>query len=155
RIAAGAIGQVPFAEPPPVLEGRRSMRAAVLYDIRDIRIADIPLPTGAEDEVLVQVKAVGVCGSDLHSYAEGGTTGPTKIKPYILGHEFSGIVTDEGAKRAGLSAGTLVAVDPAKSCGKCEWCHRGHTNLCPHVRFLGYAPTNGALAEFISVPAST
>jgi L-iditol 2-dehydrogenase len=131
------------------------MRAAVLYDIRDIRIADIPLPTGAEDEVLVQVKAVGVCGSDLHSYAEGSTTGPTKIKPYILGHEFSGIVTDAGAKRAGLSSGTLVAVDPAKACGKCEWCHRGHTNLCPHVRFLGYAPTNGALAEFISVPAST
>jgi L-iditol 2-dehydrogenase len=130
------------------------MRAAVLYDIRDIRLADIPRPQAAEDEVLVQVKAVGVCGSDLHSYAEGSTTGPTKIKPYVLGHEFSGLITDDGAGRAGLRAGTLVAVDPAKPCGTCEWCHRGHTNLCPHVRFLGYAPHNGALAEFISVPAS-
>ena len=73
------------------------MRAAVLYDIRDIRVADIPRPQAAEDEVLVQVKAVGVCGSDLHSYAEGSTTGPTKIKPYVLGHEFSGLITDDGA----------------------------------------------------------
>ena len=119
------------------------MRAAVLYDIRDIRVADIPRPQAAEDEVLVQVKAVGVCGSDLHSYAEGSTTGPTKIKPYVLGHEFSGLIMDD-AGRTGLRAGTLVAVDPAKPCGACEWCHRGHTNLCPHVRFLANAPLCGA-----------
>ena len=130
------------------------MRAAVLHDIRDIRVTDIPAPTPAADEVIVRVKAVGVCGSDLHSYLEGGTTGPTRINPFVLGHEFSGTLTPETARRAGLPADALMAVDPSISCGRCEWCHRGHTNLCPNVRFLGYAPNNGAMAEFICVPTS-
>ncbi|MBP1296771.1 zinc-dependent alcohol dehydrogenase [Bradyrhizobium elkanii] len=130
------------------------MRAAVLHDIRDIRVTDIPMPAPGANEVVVRVKAVGVCGSDLHSYLEGGTTGPTRIKPFVLGHEFSGTLTPESARRVGLPAEALVAVDPSISCGRCEWCHRGHTNLCPNVRFLGYAPNNGAMAEFICVPTS-
>src|SRR5689334_10744912 len=137
-----------------VSHGSSPMRAAVLHDIRDIRLADIPRPEPRDGDVLVQVKAVGVCGSDLHSYLEGGTTGRAKVVPYVLGHELSGIVLPEFAAQSGLAAGTLVAVDPARPCMKCEWCHRGHTNLCPHVRFLGYAPTNGALAEFVSVAPS-
>src|SRR2546426_10954005 len=79
-----------------------NMRAAVLHDIRDIRVTDIPAPTPAADEVIVRVKAVGVCGSDLHSYLEGGTTGPTRINPFVLGHEFSGTLTPETARRSGL-----------------------------------------------------
>jgi L-iditol 2-dehydrogenase len=130
------------------------MRAAVLHDIRDIRLADIPRPIPRNGDVLVQVKAVGICGSDLHSYLEGSTTGPTKVTPYVLGHELAGTIPPESAKLTGLAAGTLVAVDPARPCMQCEWCHRGHTNLCPHVRFLGYAPTDGALAEFVSVAPS-
>jgi L-iditol 2-dehydrogenase len=89
------------------------MRAAVLHDIRDIRVTDIPAPTPAADEVIVRVKAVGVCGSDLHSYLEGGTTGPTRINPFVLGHEFSGTLTPETARRAGLPADALMAVDPS------------------------------------------
>ena len=131
-----------------------NMRAAVLHEVRDIRVTEIPTPTPAADEVIVKVKAVGVCGSDLHSYLEGGTKGPTRINPFVLGHEFSGTLTPETAKRAGLPADALIAVDPSISCGRCEWCHRGHTNLCPNVRFLGYAPNNGAMAEFICVPTS-
>ncbi len=127
------------------------MRAAVLHDVRDIRLDEIPRPVPQNGDVLVRVKAVGVCGSDLHSYLEGSTTGRTKVLPYVLGHELAGVIPEESAKAAGLRAGTLVAVDPARPCGQCEWCHRGHTNLCPNVRFLGYAPTNGALAEFVSV----
>lgn len=130
------------------------MRAAVLHDIRDIRVMDIPAPVPGADEVVLRVKAVGVCGSDLHSYLEGGTTGPTRINPFVLGHEFSGTLTADSARQSGLSANALMAVDPAISCGHCEWCHRGHTNLCPNVRFLGYAPNNGAMAEFICVPKS-
>lgn len=130
------------------------MRAAVLHDIRDIRLAEIPRPTPERDDLLLRVKAVGVCGSDLHSYLEGSTTGPTKVTPLVLGHELAGIITTESAKQAGLPVGTLVAVDPAKPCGRCEWCERGHTNLCPNVRFLGYAPNNGAMAEYVAVPRS-
>lgn len=131
------------------------MRAAVLQDIRDIRVLDIPEPRPlAEDELIVRVKAVGVCGSDLHSYLEGGTTGPTSVTPFVLGHEFSGVLTPDSARKAGFSADALVAVDPSIPCGHCEWCHRGHTNLCPNVKFLGYAPHNGAMAEFVCVPKS-
>ena len=130
------------------------MRAAVLHDIRNIHVTEIPTPTPSADEVIVRVKAVGVCGSDLHSYLEGGTNGPTRINPFVLGHEFSGVLTPDTARRAGLPADVLMAVDPAISCGRCEWCHRGHTNLCPNVRFLGYAPNNGAMAEFVCVPTS-
>lgn len=131
------------------------MRAAVLQDIRDIRVLDIPEPKPvADDELIIRVKAVGVCGSDLHSYLEGGTTGPTCVRPFVLGHEFSGVLTPDSARKAGLSADTLVAVDPSIPCGHCEWCHRGHTNLCPNVKFLGYAPHNGAMAEFVCVPRS-
>ena len=130
------------------------MRAAVLHNVRDIRLADMPRPVPQDGDVLVQVKAVGVCGSDIHSYVEGSTTGPTKVTPYVLGHELAGVIPPESAKLSCLPAGTLVAVDPARPCLQCEWCHRGHTNLCPHVRFLGYAPTDGALAEFVSVAPS-
>ncbi|WP_298241767.1 alcohol dehydrogenase catalytic domain-containing protein [uncultured Bradyrhizobium sp.] len=131
------------------------MRAAVLQDIRDIRVLDIPEPRPlADDELIIRVKAVGVCGSDLHSYLEGGTTGPTQVRPFVLGHEFSGVLTPDSARKAGFSADALVAVDPSIPCGHCEWCHRGHTNLCPNVKFLGYAPHNGAMAEFVCVPKS-
>ncbi|MBR0719422.1 zinc-binding dehydrogenase [Bradyrhizobium liaoningense] len=131
------------------------MRAAVLQDIRDIRVLDIPEPRPvAEDDLIVRVKAVGVCGSDLHSYLEGGTTGPARVSPFVLGHEFSGVLTPDSARKAGLSADALVAVDPSIPCGHCEWCRRGHTNLCPNVKFLGYAPHNGAMAEFVCVPRS-
>src|SRR5438105_1201064 len=107
------------------------MRAAVLHAVRDIRLDEIERPVPRNGEVLVEVKAVGVCGSDLHSYLEGGTTGRTKVIPYVLGHELAGIIPPESAERTGLDPGTLVAVDPAQPCGQCEWCHRGHTNLCP------------------------
>ena len=130
------------------------MRAAVLHDVRDIRLDDIPRPVPQNGDVLVQVKAVGVCGSDLHSYLEGSTTGRADISPFVLGHEFACEITPEIADRVGLEAGTLVAVDPAKPCHRCEWCERGHTNLCPNVRFLGYAPNNGAMAEYVAVPVS-
>jgi L-iditol 2-dehydrogenase len=136
------------------LTGAYEMRAAVLHDVRDIRVGEIPLPIPENGDVLVRVKAVGICGSDVHSYLEGSTTGRTKVIPYVLGHELAGIIPQEWSKQSGFAPGTLVAVDPARPCGQCEWCHCGHTNLCPHVRFLGYAPTNGALAEFVSVAPS-
>ena len=130
------------------------MRAAVLHDIRDIRLTEIPLPKPVNGDLLLRVKAVGVCGSDVHSYLEGGTTGRTNVNALVLGHEVAGVITAESTKEAGLPVGTLVAVDPAKPCGKCEWCERGHTNLCPNVRFLGYGSQNGAMAEYVIVPPS-
>lgn len=130
------------------------MRAAVLQDIRDIRLADVPPPQPGADDLVLRVKAVGVCGSDIHSYLEGSTTGRTRVSPLVLGHELAGVITADAVARTGLAEGTLVAVDPARPCGACEWCHRGHTNLCPNVKFLGYAPNHGAMAEYVAVPPS-
>ena len=93
-------------------------------------------------EVLVQVRASGVCGSDLHWFADGGIGDAKLVQPLVLGHECAG-VTESGIR---------VAVDPAISCGKCEWCRRGDPNLCPDVRFAGHAPQDGTLREWIAWP---
>ena len=126
------------------------MKAVLLHGVRDMRVGSIPDVTLQEDEVLLKIRAVSVCGSDLHYYLEGGI-GDAKIKkPMVLGHEFSAEVIDERAEKFGLKKGMLVAVDPALPCGHCEWCERGYTNLCPNVRFTGAPPYNGALSEYFS-----
>ncbi len=122
------------------------MRAARLHGIRDLRVEDVPDPVPAPGEVLLAVKAVGVCGSDLHHYLEGSIGAIHSPEPFVLGHEFAATVLEGGS----LPPGTLVAVDPNRSCGACEWCRDGHTNLCPDVRFAGVPPFPGALAEFTS-----
>ena len=126
------------------------MKAALLHGVRDLRLGEIPNIAPKEDEVLLRTKAVSVCGSDLHYYLEGGI-GDAKIRePMVLGHEFAAEVVDERAKQFGLEMGMLVAVDPASPCGRCEWCERGHHNLCPNVKFTGAPPYDGALSEYLS-----
>jgi L-iditol 2-dehydrogenase len=120
---------------------------------------DLPEPEHRDGEVLLRVRAVGICGSDLHYYREGGI-GPAKIEaPFIPGHEFAGEVIGGTGEPHGLPDGTLVAVDPAQNCGECGHCRAGHPNLCPRVRFLGSpgspAGVDGGLCERISVPART
>jgi len=118
------------------------MKAARLYSPGQLRVQDEPKPTPAPGEVLVRVRAVGVCGSDLHWFSGGGIGDAKLVRPLVLGHECAGVT--EG--------GIRVAVDPAIPCGKCEWCRRGHPNLCPDVRFAGHAPQDGTLREWIAWP---
>ena len=122
------------------------MRAVRLHGIRDLRVEEVPDPVPAPDEVVLAVKAVGVCGSDLHHYLEGSIGAIQSEAPFVLGHEFAAEVLEGG----GLPPGTLVAVDPNRSCGSCEWCRDGHTNLCPDVRFTGVPPYPGALSEYVA-----
>ena len=122
------------------------MKAALLHGVRDLRLADVPVPERGPEEVLLKVRAVGVCGSDLHHYLEGAIGSTRATEPFILGHEFAAEVVEGGP----LAPGTLVAVDPNRACGQCEWCFRGHHNLCPHVQFAGVPPYQGALAEYIT-----
>ena len=115
------------------------------YDVRVEKANETP-PLLAE-HVLLDVEAVGICGSDLHYYKDGGI-GSAKIDPqhpFVPGHEFSARLR-EGCDELALEAGTRVAVDPALACGQCEWCRAAHENLCPHVRFTGAPPYNGALS---------
>ena len=113
----------------------------------------------AADEVLIKVSAVGICGSDLHMYETANFTGASLNPPFILGHEFCGIVLECGGKspmdgfHQPLSVGQRVAVEPNMPCEKCEWCKRGQPNLCPYHSFSGCSPVDGALCELMTVRA--
>ena len=135
------------------------MQAARLYGPKDIRIQseDSPPPPQA-GEVLLNIKTVGICGSDLHMY-QTGRIGYTHIsQPFILGHEFMGEVAalDANARdglHQPLQLGQRVAVEPAVPCWRCELCENGHPNLCPHHIFYGLFPTDGALRQQMTVSA--
>jgi L-iditol 2-dehydrogenase len=118
------------------------MKSVRLHGIGNLQIHDEPVPLVGEGEKLIRVKAVGVCGSDLHWFSEGSIGDARLDQPLILGHEFSG-VTETGER---------VAIDPAIPCGYCEWCEKGHPNLCANLKFAGHGTQDGALREFMAWP---
>jgi L-iditol 2-dehydrogenase len=122
------------------------MRVARLYGSGDLRIVDEPVPVPAAGESLVRVTAVGICGSDLHWYVEGGIGDAQLTRPLVVGHEFAGVIA------GGPRAGQRVAVDPAIPCGRCEPCLDGDRNLCLNTAFAGYSTQDGALREFLTWP---
>jgi len=118
------------------------MHVVRLHGSGDLRLHAEPIPVPAAGESLLRVKAVGVCGSDLHWFAEGGIGDAQLDKPLILGHEFAGITQN----------GERVAADPAIPCLACEFCLEGNPNLCNKLRFAGHEAEDGALREMISWP---
>jgi L-iditol 2-dehydrogenase len=128
-------------------------RAVFLHGPRDARVAPFNLREGRPDEVLIEIAAVGLCGSDLHYYKDGGIGAAAIRAPFIPGHEFGGWLCED-VTELGLRRGTLVAVDPNKSCGQCAWCREDYHNLCPHVAFIGAPPIDGAMTERLWVPRS-
>jgi len=131
------------------------MKTAVLTGIREIEIIEVPEPPApAPSEVLLKVEMVGVCGSDVHYYAEGRIGTQHVTYPYRIGHEFSGTVLETGTDVDNLRPGDRVAVDPAVACGKCDQCRAGRENTCRNMRFLGCpGELNGCLTEKIVMPA--
>ncbi|MFP4229328.1 MAG: zinc-dependent alcohol dehydrogenase [Salinivenus sp.] len=128
------------------------MQAVRLHGPGDVRVetVDAPPPMTADGQVRLRMRSVGLCGSDLHHYREGSTGDNAPDSPLVLGHEIAAEVPPESAGALGLAAGTLVAVDPAHPCGTCEWCERGHQNLCPRVEFKGVEAHRGGLAEYMT-----
>ena len=124
------------------------MRAVVIHGEKDIRLEDVPVPEPADDELLLKVASVCVCGSDLHYYMEGAVNTKKILEPQIPGHEISAWVWDDRAGQFGLKKGQLVAVEPTAVCGHCEHCVNGRPNLCVTQRFHGGPPHQGALAEY-------
>jgi L-iditol 2-dehydrogenase len=124
-----------------------------LYGPRDMRMAEVPDPTPGPGEALVRVRAVGVCGSDVHYYLDGHIGDAVATFPFTMGHEFAGEIAALGPGTEGPPVGTRVAVDPAIACGKCETCLDGNPNCCPNVRFPGSAPIQGTLSEYYAHPA--
>lgn len=129
------------------------MRAMLVHGPRDVRPGDLPLPEPGPGQVLVRVKAVGICGSDVHNYVYGEIGGARIQEPLIIGHELSGVVEALGPGVDGPPVGTPVAVDPNISCGQCEFCQEGSPNICRQVRFFGVAPHHGGLREYLTHPA--
>lgn len=127
--------------------------AVFLHAAGDARVAPFNLREGAPGETLIDVAAVGLCGSDLHYYKDGGIGSAVIASPFVPGHEFSGWLTED-LPALGLARGALVAVDPNRACGHCEHCRAGHPNLCPEVVFIGAPPHDGAMTERIWVPTS-
>ena len=135
------------------------MQVARLHGPKDIRIgSESAPPTPGSGEVLLKIRTVGVCGSDLHMY-ETGRIGFTVFKePFILGHEFMGEVIERGpdaldGNHRPLEVGQRVAVEPAVPCWRCELCEHGHPNLCTNHTFYGLFPEDGALRERMLVSA--
>lgn len=129
------------------------MKAARLYGPRDMRVDEVPVPKPGPGQVLLQVLSVGVCGSGVHYYLDGGI-GDDKVKePFVIGHEFSARVAAHGPGVVAPPVGTRVAVEPAIACGKCELCEEGHPNLCENILFCSTPPTPGALQEYMVHPA--
>jgi len=132
----------------------QTMRAAFLHNIGDIRLEEIRIPTlDSADQALVQIKAVGICGSDLHYYEKGRIGTAIVREPLILGHEAAGQVVEVGAQVTDLQPGDRVAIEPGRTCRRCEFCKSGRYNLCPDVIFLGTPPVHGAFCEYLAWPA--
>ena len=127
------------------------VKAAVWYGGKDVRVEDLPDPQVSENEILVKVKSSGICGSDVHAF-EGKSR--RRVPPLILGHEFAGVVADVGSGVHDFQNGDRIVVEPIISCGRCESCKAGRTNICLDMRLIGlHAP--GAFAEYVAVPADT
>ncbi len=124
------------------------MKSAVLTAVRTIALADAPVPSPGPGQVLVRLRAVGICGSDVHYYVDGRIGDAVVSFPYVLGHEPAGEVVALGAGVTGLAPGDRVALEPALSCGHCEMCLVGRPNCCPSVQFLGSPPVPGVYAEY-------
>jgi len=124
------------------------MRAAVLTAPRELHLVERPMPRIGDDEALVRVEAVGVCGSDVHYFRDGRIGDRVLTGPLVLGHEFAGEVVEVGPAVDGWGPGDRVAVDPTVPCGRCEMCKRGLAHVCPSVDFSGTPPTDGGYQEY-------
>jgi L-iditol 2-dehydrogenase len=129
------------------------MRALLLREYKTLELTQMPEPAVGPDDVLVRVKACGICGSDVHGY--DGSTG-RRIPPVVMGHEASGTVFATGKRVTRFRVGDRVTFDSTVYCGKCYFCRRGEVNLCDDREVLGVSVSeyrrNGAFAEFVAVP---
>jgi L-iditol 2-dehydrogenase len=127
--------------------------AVLLTGLRRFEVGDVPMPSPRAGEVLIELTAVGICGSDLH-YFRIGRIGSQRIDfPLILGHEPAGIIAGMGKGVRGLKEGQRAAVEPAMPCGSCRACRQHRFNLCYHMRFLGSPGISGAFQRYLVMPA--
>ena len=129
------------------------MKALLLKEYKRLEMTEMPEPQIGSDDLLVQVRACGICGSDIHGF--DGSTG-RRVPPLVMGHEASGVVFKTGDNVAQFHVGDRVTFDSTVYCGKCYFCRRGEVNLCDNRQVLGVSPgeyrRHGAFAEYVAVP---
>ncbi|MDO4475183.1 MAG: NAD(P)-dependent alcohol dehydrogenase [Lachnospiraceae bacterium] len=129
---------------------------AILVTPGLMKIQDAPMPVPGDDEIVLKVEYVGMCGSDIHGFESGPFIPPKDPNQKIgLGHECAGTVVEVGSKVKKIKVGDRVNIEPGVPCGKCKFCLEGHYNICPDVDFLATQPNyRGALTNYIKHPAS-
>jgi L-iditol 2-dehydrogenase len=127
------------------------MQASVLRAVHDVVLEERPVSQPGPREVLVQIKSVGVCGSDVHYYEHGRIGEHVVRQPLVLGHEPAGEVVAVGAEVTRLTVGQRVSIEPGVPCLSCMQCLAGRYNLCPRMRFLATPPIDGAFCEYLAV----
>lgn len=130
------------------------MKAAILKGPRHVEFGTRPDPVPQPGEVLVEVKAVGICGSDLHVYRHGGF-GDIVVDDLVQGHEPAGVVVGLGRGATRFKVGDRVAIEPGIHCGCCEPCRTGRPNICPNVKYLSARTVDGAFCEYLARPENT
>lgn len=138
-------------------EKSNTMKQVVLTGIRRIELTTARVPAIISDsEVKIRMAAIGVCGSDIHYYAEGKIGSQVVQYPFPVGHECSGFITEVGAGVKNVKVGDLVVVDPSVHCGHCDQCLAGRPHTCRNNRFLGCpGQLDGCLSEYIVMPSFT
>lgn len=130
------------------MEGK--MKTAVMLGIGKMGFEERSIPVPKDDEVLVKLEYVGICGSDLHYYEQGRIGDYIVEPPFVLGHEPGGTVVEIGKNVTNLKVGDRVALEPGKTCGHCEFCRTGRYNLCPDVIFFATPPVDGVFQEYVA-----
>lgn len=131
-----------------------TMKVAVMEGIGKMGYLERPIPEVKPDEVLVKLEYVGICGSDMHYYETGAIGDYIVEPPFVLGHEPGGTVVEVGSNVTHLKVGDKVALEPGKTCGKCEFCKTGKYNLCPDVIFFATPPVDGVFQEYVAHEAA-
>lgn len=126
------------------------MKATYLKEAGVLETRDVEMPELKEDKVLIEIKSVGICGSDMHYFEHGKIDEYVVQEPLILGHEAAGKVLEAGEKVEDFSPGDRVTIEPGVPCGECEFCRRGDYNLCVDMTFMATPPIDGAFQELIS-----
>lgn len=129
------------------------MQVAELIAQKTFQVREAELAPPGPGEAQVRVEAVGICGSDLHSYAEGAVGDTPAVYPQVLGHEPAGVVMKTGAGVSGWTAGDRVFCEPAIYCYHCEFCRTGHHNVCSNIRFMSMPQDPGFFRDVVNLPA--
>lgn len=127
-----------------------TMKVAVMNGIGQMGFTERAIPQPADNEVLVKLEYVGICGSDMHYYETGRIGDYVVEPPFVLGHEPGGTVVEVGKNVTHLKPGDRVALEPGKTCGHCEFCREGKYNLCPDVVFFATPPIDGVFQEYVA-----